>query len=178
MRILVLMGLPGTGKSVVGKAIAKSKGYGYISTGDIARELKDKTWMQKGQLADENYVRTRFIEEVEKLITQEVEGIVVDGMPRTVEQVDFLASLFFSIDYVILDAEHETIFDRLYKRGREDDNFSTITKRIENQEKALRDIEERIEYLIVSYRVFDTISCIDTDEKEQEQIIKEVQEVL
>ena len=90
MKVLVLAGLPGTGKSVIGKAIATERGYGYISTGDIARELADKSWQEQGQLAPEDYIRNRFMEEANKIKNTGVEGIVVDGMPRTVEQVYFI----------------------------------------------------------------------------------------
>lgn len=144
MKVIVFIGLPGTGKSTLGKKVATIRGYQYISTGDIARELLDKSWQSKGELAPENYIRTRFMEEVSKAKELGVKGVVIDGMPRTVEQVYFISSLFPSIQYIILNAPYEVLVHRLYKRGRTDDTENVIKKRIEDADNNMIKIQSYI----------------------------------
>lgn len=178
MKAIVLAGLPGTGKSVVGMNIALIKGYGYISTGDIARELEDKSWQDKGELAPENYIRKRFMEEVNKCIKEGLEGVVIDGMPRTVEQVYFISSLFPSIDYIFLHASYETLISRLLGRHRKDDKIDIIKNRLRVAENSLEDIH----YHVLSFLPYnirrDRIFTIDTDNKSISVIRKQTMEVL
>jgi adenylate kinase len=145
MRLLI-MGPPGAGKGTQAIKIAEHYGIPAISTGDIFRAL---------QTADTPLARqVRAIMEsggyVSDEITNEIvadrlgqpdcnSGFLLDGYPRTLQQVqtldDYLAATDRPIDSVIsLLADTEEVVARLLRRaeidGRADDNEETIRVRL------------------------------------------------
>lgn len=121
LNCIVVMGRPGSGKSEIGKRVATLTGWHYISTGDLARRLiEDKEWLRRGDLAPEEDLRDLFKAEYE---ARGAEGCVIDGMPRTVDQVGFLLDLIpaESILAAYVDVPVFVAYGRLRQRGREDD---------------------------------------------------------
>lgn len=178
MKAIVFMGLPGTGKSTLGRKVATIRGYQYISTGDIARELADKSWQDKGELAPEDYIRTRFMEEVSKAKKTGAKGIIIDGMPRTVEQVYFISSLFHSIQYVLLDAPHAVLTHRLCKRGRMDDTESIIRKRIKDADSNIIEIQNHITRFLPYNIRQDSFLTLNTGRVDTNILINKLLEVI
>ena len=144
---LVLMGPPGAGKGTQAGSIAGLLGIPHISTGDIFRSnvshgtplgLKAQRFMDAGEYVPDDItnamVRDRLAED------DCASGFLLDGYPRTVEQVDDLDAMLTSagqtLDGVVeLDVEIDEVVARLVRRaadqGRSDDTEAVIRRRLE-----------------------------------------------
>lgn len=129
---IVLIGPPGSGKSLQATSISKKYNLVHISTGKLLREIAGeesslghelRKRLQEGDLIPDQLVNTV----LQKRLPSD--GYVLDGYPRRVSQADFLKG----VDMVMyLDVSDEIIRERIMKRGegREDDKFEVIDKRI------------------------------------------------
>lgn len=141
------MGPPGAGKGTQATNIAKSLNIPHISTGDIFREnmkketplgLEAKAFYDKGLYVPDE-VTNRIVED--RLNWEDARnGFLLDGYPRTVEQVKFLDQILAKksqkIEKVLeLTIDIPVVVERLLKRaqeqGRQDDTKEVITKRLE-----------------------------------------------
>ena len=159
----VFVGAPGTGKGTHGEILAKSEGLLHISTGDIFRtEMKNKTplgieindIMIAGGLVD-NDLTNRVV--MNRLAQDDCEnGFILDGYPRTIEQVDFLAKSDIVIDnYIVFEANYDTCVDRLIMRARGDQGTDVIAKRF-------GDFEELTQPVIDFYKTQDKCVILNT----------------
>lgn len=145
-RRLLIMGPPGAGKGTQAVAVAEHLGIPTISTGAIFRQnlaagtplgQQAKAFMDAGEYVPDDVtnqmVSARLDEE------DAADGFLLDGYPRTVEQVgaldDILGASGVSLDKVIeLTVDTEAVVARLLKRaeieGRADDNEETIRRRL------------------------------------------------
>jgi adenylate kinase len=144
MRLLI-MGPPGAGKGTQAQRVAEHYQIPAISTGDIFRAMKTSDTPLARQLRAIMDSGGLISDEVTNAIVAErltesdcAEGFLLDGYPRTLQQVDslddFLASSGQSLDAVIsLLADVDEVVDRLLKRaeieGRSDDTADTIRRR-------------------------------------------------
>jgi adenylate kinase len=158
---LLIVGPPGAGKGTQAERIAERYGIPTISTGDIFRaNIKNETelGLQVKAIVDAgDYVPDEL---TNALVTDRLEeadattGFLLDGYPRTTQQVAFLDELLAShghqLDAVVrLVADQDEIVRRLRKRaleqGRVDDSEEAIRHR---QEVYLRETDP----LIQAYR--------------------------
>jgi adenylate kinase len=144
---LILFGPPGAGKGTQALRIAEHYGIPAISTGDIFRAMKHsdtplarqvRTIMESG-----GYVSDEITNDIVKDRLAQgdcVTGFLLDGYPRTLQQVqtldDYLAETDRPLHAVIsLLADVEEVVARLLKRaeidGRPDDNEETIRVRLQ-----------------------------------------------
>lgn len=130
MKAIVLMGMAGSGKSTIGRALSDQTGCAYISTGDLARKIAGD-WQEKGQFAPEVLMRSAFVQELHRL-KGECNIVILDGMPRKPEQVAFLEQLFDKTVYYSIDIPERVAMKRLIERGRADDTRVAIIQRIAN----------------------------------------------
>lgn len=136
---IILIGLPGAGKSTQGNKLSKKLGIPYLSTGHIFRELakehsplgrRIKLVMNAGLLISD----TKTLEIVSDYLARpEYEkGYILDGFPRTLKQAQKFKN---GIEHVIyLKVSDKEILWRLAYRDsedREDDTLKAIRKRIE-----------------------------------------------
>lgn len=128
MKIL-LIGPQGSGKSTQAKLLSQFLRLPYISTGDIFREMGGdiKQILDKGQLVDDATTSAIITERLSKADCKE--GFVVDGYPRSLEQLRLFDPHFDRVFYLKL--KEETVMERLLKRRREDDTEELINKRLE-----------------------------------------------
>lgn len=129
MKIL-LIGPQGSGKSTQGKLLAQFLGLPYIATGDIFRNMSGeiKRILDQGKLVDDE-TTSRIVKK--KLQEQEFQnGFVIDGYPRTMEQVSLYDPGFDKV--IFLDLPDEEATARLIARGREDDTPQLIAERLRN----------------------------------------------
>lgn len=81
--IFIMIGAPCSGKSYVGKKLAKLYDIPYYSSGDIARQMGVE--LNDGQLAPEARMR----EEIRKLVDNN-DTFILDGFPRFIGQLYWL----------------------------------------------------------------------------------------
>jgi adenylate kinase len=144
MRLLI-MGPPGAGKGTQAQRVSEHYGIPAISTGDMFRAMKTsdtplarqlRAIMDSGGLVSDEITNAIVAERLTQ--TDCAAGFLLDGYPRTLQQVEalenFLATTGESLDAVIsLQADVDEVVDRLLKRaeieGREDDTADTIRRR-------------------------------------------------
>jgi adenylate kinase len=141
------MGPPGAGKGTQAVNIAKTLNIPHISTGDIFREnmknetplgLEAKAFYDKGMYVPDE-VTNRIVED--RLTWDDAKnGFLLDGYPRTIDQVKFLDQILSKksqkIEKVLeITIDIPVVVARLLKRaqeqGRIDDTKEVITKRLE-----------------------------------------------
>jgi adenylate kinase len=143
---LILFGPPGAGKGTQASRIAAAHRLIHLSTGDILRAaiaegtplgLTAKSYVEKGALVPDDII-IGLVREV--LETQNANGFLLDGFPRTVEQARALDDLFQELQIkdvriVILTAPDQELINRMVNRGleqgRKDDTPETIQHRLQ-----------------------------------------------
>lgn len=133
--MILLMGLPGSGKGTQGKMMADEHGMHLISMGELIRLYvtgERRISMLSGELLDDKEV----IDLLDRVLDSlpDKEKCVLDGFPRTVHQGEWLIMKAkkeqFNISHVInLDASQDTVKRRLRNRGRSDDKEEVIKER-------------------------------------------------
>lgn len=122
---IVLMGMPGVGKGTQATLLKEALGVPHISTGDILREAvregsrlgrKVKTTLEAGELVSGDVMGELISERLGRSDARE--GFILDGFPRTREQMDLLDrvldGLAMKLDAVhVLVASEEEIVRRL-----------------------------------------------------------------
>lgn len=131
-KIIILLGVPGSGKGTQAKRLAEKYGYKHISTGDLLRALsKDKNVdakekqgledMKTGKLVPDWLVYKLTFRAIEKQLS-EGRGVVLDGAIRSLDQAKEYQKFFeekklekeaLAIEVVLSDEES---FNRLTKR--------------------------------------------------------------
>jgi adenylate kinase len=158
---LLIIGPPGAGKGTQAKRISLAYGIPTISTGDIFRSnianetelgLQVKAIVSAGDYVPDELTNALVHDRLHQ--ADAVDGFLLDGYPRTTDQVRYLDSLLAErgaqMDAVIrLVADRDAIVERLRKRaiaeGRSDDSEEAIRHR---QDVYLRQTEP----LIAVYR--------------------------
>ena len=145
MTRLLILGPPGAGKGTQSARLLETYSIPAIATGDIFRQnIKDETPLGvevKAIVDAGDYVPDSLTNALVKSRLEEqdaVDGFLLDGYPRTLEQVSYLDGLLKaksrSLDAVIqLVADQEEVVARLRKRaiaqGRTDDTEEAIRHR-------------------------------------------------
>ena len=146
MRV-VLMGPPGAGKGTQATVVASLLGVPHISTGDIFRAnvsqgtplgVEAKRYMDAGEYVPDGVTNAMVRD---RLSWDDCRpGFLLDGYPRTVEQVGELGAMLSSagqrLDNVLeLTVDVDEVVARLVKRaaeqGRSDDTEDVIRRRLE-----------------------------------------------
>ncbi len=132
---ILLIGPQGAGKSTQGKLLAEYLHIPHISTGDIFRDLSTdssaeakriREILSAGQLVDDETTSTIVKKRLQNPDCQK--GFIMDGYPRTLEQISFFDPEFTKVLYLELSDEEAT--KRLMQRGREDDIPELIAQRL------------------------------------------------
>ena len=145
---IIICGAPGCGKGAQSDLIVKKYDLKHLSTGDLLRnEIAEKSelgivaesYISKGNLVPDEMIISILAKNI-KAFGTEINGVILDGFPRTVAQAEALETLMSSNGTEItvlldLNVEKDELIGRLLKRGetsgRSDDNLETITKRLE-----------------------------------------------
>lgn len=144
---LLLIGPPGAGKGTQAVRLRDMLRVPAISTGDIFRQnvrdetplgLKAKAYMDAGDNVPDSLTNDLVRDRLEQADC--ASGFLLDGYPRTLDQVAFLDSFLAehdtAMDVVVeLVAEPDVVVERLRQRaleqGRSDDDESVVRHRLE-----------------------------------------------
>jgi adenylate kinase len=124
---LILLGPPGAGKGTQAERLREDFDLDYIATGEMLRKAvsdgtdlgkKAKQYMDKGELVPDDVIIGVILEEIE---SKAVDGFLLDGFPRTVDQAtaldDALARLGRALTAVLLiEAGEDEIVRRISGR--------------------------------------------------------------
>ncbi|WP_072813727.1 adenylate kinase [Rhodococcus zopfii] len=139
---LVLLGPPGAGKGTQAAILSEKLGVPAISTGDLFRAnigqgtplgVEAKKYIDAGELVPaeitNNMVRARLAE------PDAVNGFLLDGFPRSVEQARELESMLKDLDTALdgvlsFEIDEEIVVERMLARGRADDREDVIRNRL------------------------------------------------
>lgn len=138
--MILLMGLPGSGKGTQGKMLADINGMHLFSTGDLLRMYvtgERRQRMLAGELLDDSEV-IAMLDRALKTVNDDDECLL-DGFPRTIKQAEWLLEQVkagrFTISHVIyLQVTHDAVLQRLQARGRLDDVEAVIEARFKEYE--------------------------------------------
>jgi len=132
-KIIILMGVPGSGKGTQARKLATRYGYAHISTGDLLRALDadpnadpdDKKMladtMKTGKLVPNELTFKLAFKEIEKNLQAE-KGVILDGAIRSVEQAEEYQKFFEKNDVqdevivIEIKLSDESSWNRLTKR--------------------------------------------------------------
>lgn len=125
---LIFLGFPGSGKGTQAKLLASRNAFVHISTGDLFREeIKNgsdlgklvNSYIEKGNLVPDDIVIAVIENKIKDM--ENVDKILFDGFPRTVEQAEALDNLLekysSKIDKVLFfEISENEIIDRIVYR--------------------------------------------------------------
>ncbi|WP_282777861.1 MULTISPECIES: adenylate kinase [unclassified Nocardia] len=161
MRV-VLLGPPGAGKGTQAVLLSEKLGVPHISTGDLFRaNISQQTalgreaqkYMDAGNLVPSD-VTNRMVE-ARIAEPDAVNGFVLDGYPRTVDQAEALEKMLTQADKK-LDAvlcfvvAEDVVVERMLARGRDDDNEETIRNRMRVYREETEPLLEHYDGLVVT----------------------------
>lgn len=154
---LLLLGSPGAGKGTQAQVLSEKLGIPHISTGDLFRTnigestalgVSAKKFLDVGDLVPNAItnamVKARIAE------PDALNGFVLDGFPRTLDQAEaldgFLSDLDTKLDAAVcIHVDEDVVVKRMMSRGRSDDTEDVIRNR-------LRVYREESEPLLAFYR--------------------------
>lgn len=122
---VVLIGAPCSGKSTIGKKLAKLFGYTYVSSGDIARSIANSREeidnLNAGCMADEDSMRMAILQ-----VLSSTDDVVLDGFPRFLDQFKWFMTMVVSrcdssILFIEIQSHYTLCALRACNRGRSDD---------------------------------------------------------
>ena|SRR3989338_1391735 len=154
-KIIIFLGVPGSGKGTQAKKIAGKYGYAHISTGDLLRALeKDRVAnpadrqkladMKAGKLVADDLIYKLAFREIEKNL-QTGRGVVLDGAIRSVEQARAYQQFFVKqgvereVQVIEIHIDDATVMKRLkirlqtFGKQRADDDPKVMRQRLKEQ---------------------------------------------
>jgi adenylate kinase len=152
-KAILLFGAPGSGKGTQGRILGAVPGFYHSSTGDIFRSLDLQSEMGRifweyagrGQLVPDEFtikVWKQFIKGMEFVnkFHPETEILVLDGLPRNVNQARLLEDTIDVLKVIHLVADNAKMVERLRRRALKENRFddandAVIKRRLDVYEK-------------------------------------------
>lgn len=131
-KIIILLGVPGSGKGTQAKRLAERLGYAHIASGDLLRALeadphadpedkKQLEIMKMGGMVSPLFVFQVTSREIERQLAER-QGVVLDGTTRTMEQAKLYQQFFeghgLEGDVMVIEIalDDATAFERIINR--------------------------------------------------------------
>jgi adenylate kinase len=143
----IVMGLPGTGKSTMCRALEPTPSLVHVEAGEVLRRLdpdspagrRAQPYIDRGDLVPDELTMQAWAEHVEKLVDNgsfvpERQVLLLDGIPRTLVQGKSLRDRAEVRGLIFLDVDDDDVLvHRLLKRGetsgRSDDAGETVIRK-------------------------------------------------
>lgn len=150
--MILLFGLPGSGKTTQAQHLATSFGWTVIDAGVLLRQQSDPEIireLQAGELVNPDKVN-KLIDAA--LATTDPQKVVIDGFPRQKEQAEWLVARGQNNAQaigaaIVLDVPNEAVARRLLARQRDDDTPEAIIERVNEQRASLAPVIDYFEGL-------------------------------
>lgn len=160
LKTVLLFGAPGSGKGTQGKILGAIPGFYHSSTGDIFRSLDFQSeigrmfweFAAKGMLVPDDVVIkvwTQFIVGMEytNIFHPETQILILDGMPRNVNQAKLLEDTLDVMKVIHLVADNEKMVERLRRRALKENRFddandAVVKRRLEIYDRETKPILE------------------------------------
>ncbi len=177
--MVIFFGPAGSGKSVQGQMLASTRGWNWISVGQLIRDANDTELneiMATGKLIP-SAITNRLVDE--KLANLDQNKVVVDGYPRDLEQAEWLIKQHQAGVHevnlgIVFDVPREELISRLEKRGRYDDTAAAIEERLCVFNDSVKPV---IQYLIDNGIVVKHINGVGPIEEIHSRIVVELNEL-
>ena len=174
-RTILILGAPGSGKGTQGKVLGSVPRFHHLACGDVFRSLDTRTplgqqfvsYASKGELMPDDLTvklwRANVKDRVEsRLYKPDIDFLVLDGIPRNVEQAKLLEP-----DVEVLKLFHlscpnrEELARRLRKRALKDNRFDDASDKVIYERFAIYDAETKP---ILDYYAGDKVVNIDASQ--------------
>ena len=129
MNSIIILGLPGSGKSTYGRLLAERLGTIHISFGDIYRSIKSEEGNEnlKGKELDE-----KLLGKLLEMVSPDLEWVVIDGLrPMYFNLINNLFKIkkIIKMTYDVNDVvQFNKIVERMKNRNREEDGTEEMIK--------------------------------------------------
>jgi adenylate kinase len=124
-KIILLLGMPGSGKGTQGAELSKILSIPHLSTGDIFRKMIDedsdeakflKDYMLSGKLVPSELVN-KIVSDYISGARECVNGCILDGYPRTMDQSDyFINHISEDVIVIFFDISDDLVIKRITGR--------------------------------------------------------------
>ncbi|GAB4163404.1 MAG: adenylate kinase [Rickettsiaceae bacterium] len=123
-QVIILMGVPGSGKGTQGAIISKELMIPHISTGEIFRKMVKENSKESDLLAkymkEGKLIPTDLVNQVVRkyILSDECKnGCILDGYPRTLKQAEyFIENIDAEVNTLFFDLDDETAIKRILGR--------------------------------------------------------------
>lgn len=178
MEILIITGPPYSGKGTQCEALKHVLGFKHISTGDRCRLEKRNDselgrvmsqYEEKGELVPDMIMKNLLNTILEE--NKEEKGIILDGYPRTISQVDYLLTLIqlskIHINKVVqIEVNKQELQRRALRRASKSGRVDDCNKKVRENRMQIFDLSTKpsIEYMKTKMNVF---TCYSRGTKEE-----------
>lgn len=177
--MILIMGMPGAGKSVQSQLLQQKLGLHWTSTGRLLRALDNPQFNQildRGDLIDDHIV----IELLAKTLKNEGydKNFLLDGFPRNPNQAQWLldhaAELGKTVKGILfLDLDDDTAVQRMLARGRNDDTEEVL----KNRRAEFKKVEPTIEFLKDKGVPFHRVDAAASVEEVYRMVVEAISEI-
>ncbi len=186
-KAILLFGAPGSGKGTQGKILGAIPGFFHSSTGDIFRSLDLQSptgrtvweFVSKGKLVPDSLtinIWQQYLQGME-LINQfhpETEIIVLDGLPRSVDQARILEGTLDVLKVIHLVADQAKMVERLRRRALKENRVDDASDQVISRRF---DVYQKETKPVLEYYPTDKVVTVDAAQS-QIRVLSEIIRVL
>jgi len=151
MKFISILGPPGSGKGTLCKKIQQDYNCKYLSAGDLLRKTNNPEILRivnSGNLVPSETI----VELIKNRLDENIyEFVLLDGFPRSIDNLEHFENCIGSIDvFINLFAREDAICERLLKRkdDRNDDVLDIIKNRIRVYQEQTERVLENINNIV------------------------------